>query len=82
MSDFLNKLGDVTRHAANKVGTELNIVAHEQRAREAYQALGRLYYNYVSSGLAPEGEVFDEKMEKIAGELKRIKELRSQKSTL
>ena len=80
MSDFLNKLGDVTRHAANKVGTELNIVAHEQRAREAYQALGKLYYNYVSSGLEPEGDAFDEKMAVIAEELKRIKELRSQKA--
>lgn len=80
MSDFLNKLGDVTRHAANKVGTELNIVAHEQRAREAYQALGKLYYNYVSSGLEPEGEVFDQKVAKITEELNRIKELRSQKT--
>lgn len=80
MNDFLNKLGAVTRHAANTVSTDLNIVAHEQRAKEAYQALGKLYYNYVSSGLAPEGEAFDEKMEKIAEELKRIKELRSQKT--
>ena len=80
MNDFLNKLGAVTRHAANTVGTELNIVAHEQRAREAYQALGKLYYNYVSSGLVPEGDAFDEKMAVIAEELKRIKELRSQKA--
>ena len=80
MNEFVSKLGAVTRHAANKVGTELNIVAHEQRAKEAYQALGKLYYNYVSSGLQPEGQAFDEKMEVIAEELKRIKELRSQKS--
>lgn len=82
MNDFLSKMGAVARHTANTVSTDLSIAAHEQRAREAYQALGKLYYNYVSSGLAPEGKVFDEKMEKIAGELKRIKELRSQKSTL
>ena len=80
MSDFLNKLGDVTRHAANKVGTELNIVAHEQRVREAYQALGKLYYNYVSSGVLPEGDAFDEKVAVITEELKRIKELRDQKA--
>ena len=80
MNDFLNKLEAVTRHAANRVGTEVNIVAHEQRVREAYQALGKLYYNYVSSGLTPEGDAFDEKMAVIEGELKRIKELRSQRS--
>lgn len=80
MNDFLNKLGAVARHAANNVGTELNIAAHEQRLREAYQALGKLYYNYVSSGLLPEGDAFDEKMAVVAEELKRIKELRSQKA--
>lgn len=82
MNDFLSKVGAVARHTANTVSTDLSIVAHEQRVREAYQALGKLYYNYVSSGLEPEGEAFDEKMEKIAGELKKIKELRSQKVTL
>ena len=80
MSEFLNKLESVARHAANRVGTEVNIVTHEQRAREAYQALGKLYYNYVSSGLAPEGDAFDEKMAVIAKELKQIRELRSQRS--
>jgi hypothetical protein len=80
MNDFLNKLGAVTRHAANAVGTELNIVAHEQRVREAYQALGKLYYNYVSSGVLPEGDAFDEKVAVITEELKRIKELRDQKA--
>ena len=80
MNDLLNKLGAVTRRAADAVGTELNIVAHEQRVREAYQALGKLYYHHVSSGCLPEGDAFDEKMAVIAEELKRIKELRSHKT--
>ena len=80
MNDFLSKMGAVARHTANTVSTDLSIAAHEQRAKEAYQALGKLYYNYVSSGLEPEGDAFDEKMAVIAEELKRIKELRSQKA--
>ena len=80
MNDFLNKLGAAARHAAGTVNTELNIVVHEQKVREQYLALGTLYYNYVSSGLVPEGEAFDEKMAVVAEELKRIKELRAQKT--
>ena len=80
MNDFLSKMGAVARHTANTVSTDLSIAAHEQRAREAYQALGKLYYNYLSSGLEPEGEAFDQKVAKITEELNRIKELRSQKT--
>ena len=80
MNDLLNKLGAAARHAAGTVSTELNIVTHEQKVKEQYQALGKLYYNYVSSGLVPEGAVFDEKMAAVTEELKRIKELRAQKS--
>ena len=79
MNDLLNKLGAVARHAANTVSTDVNIAVHEQRLRETYRDLGKLYYNYVSSGLAPEGAAFEEKMAVIAEELKKIKELRSQK---
>lgn len=79
MNDILNKLGAAARSAAYAAGTELNIVAHEQRLREHYQALGKLYYNYVSSGLLPEGEAFDEKVAAVQEELNRIRELRNQK---
>ena len=43
MNDFLNKLGAAARHAAGTVNTELNIVVHEQKVREQYLALGKLY---------------------------------------
>lgn len=80
MNDFLNKLGAVAKNVANAAGTELNIAVHEQRLRENYQALGKLYYHYVSSGLLPEGEAFDEKMAAVTAELNQIRELRSQKA--
>ena len=80
MNDFLNKLGAAARPAAGPLNPELNVVAQEKKVRAQYLALGKLYYNYVSSGLVPEGEAFDEKMAVVAEELKRIKELRAQKT--
>lgn len=77
MNDFFDKLGAVARHAANTVSTDLSIAAHEQKVREGYQALGKLYYQYVSSGAMPEGTEFDEKVAVVAGELERIAELKA-----
>ena len=80
MNDIFEKLGAAARHAAGAVGTELNIAVQEQKVREQYQALGKLYYQYVSSGLLPEGQIFDEKMTAVAEGLKRIAELKAQKT--
>lgn len=79
MSDFLDKLGAAARRAADTVSTDLSIVAHEQKVREGYQALGKLYYRYVSSGLAPEGVEFDQQVALVAGELDRIAQLKAHK---
>ena len=80
MNEFLNQVGAAARTVADAVGTELNIASHEQRVRDAYKDLGKLYYHYVSSGMKPEGDAFDEKMAAIAAELKKIKQLRAQRS--
>lgn len=82
MSEFFDKLGAAARRAADTVSTDLNIVAHEQKVREGYQALGKLYYQYVSSGLMPEGQEFDEKMAIVAGELERIAQLKAHKTVV
>ena len=82
MSDFFHKLGAAARHAADTVSTDLNIVAHEQRVREGYQALGKLYYQYVSSGMVPEGREFDEKLASAAAELERISQLKAHKEVV
>ena len=82
MSDFFDKLGAAARHEADTVSTDLNIVAHEQRVREGYQALGKLYYQYVSSGIVPEGTEFDEKVAVVAAELERIAQLKAHKEVV
>ena len=76
MSDFFNDLGKAFRRAANNVSTEVSVAAQEQRGREAYQALGRLYYEAVQTGKAPEGQEFDAQVSKIHALLANIRETR------
>ena len=65
MSDFFSNLGKAVRRMANDVGVEVSVAAQEQRLRETYQALGRLHYEAVQAGKAPEGDGFDAQISKI-----------------
>ena len=76
MSDFFDDLGKAVRRVANNVSTEVSVAAQEQRLREAYQALGRLYYEAAQSGGAVQGEEFDAQVSKICGLIESIHETR------
>lgn len=80
MSDFFDKLGAAARRTADTVNTQVSIAAEEQRVREAYQALGKLYYQAVKAGKTPEGDDFDAVMARAAAALKRIQELKARKN--
>ncbi len=73
---FWNDLEAAARKVAGDVNTEFSVIGREQKVKDAYQALGKLYYQAVSANKAPEGPAFDEQMEKIAVLLKEIRELR------
>lgn len=76
MSNFFDDLGKVVTRAANSVSTEFNIAAQEQRLREAYQALGRMYYEAIQAGMAAQGDEFDTQMAKISDLIVSIREAR------
>ena len=82
MSDFFDKLSAVARRTVDTVSTDVSIAAHEQRLREHYQAIGKLYCQYVSSGMVPEGHEFDEKLAAAATELERISQLKAHKEVV
>ena len=68
MADFFNQLGAAVRKITADVSTEVSIAAKEQKIRECYQTLGRMYYRAVK----------DEKItatEELAEEINRIAEL-------
>lgn len=80
MNDFFDKLGAAAKRAADSVGTELNVAAEEQKIREGYQALGKLYYQASRSGAEPSGPDFADHCRKIDAAIKRIQELKDRKN--
>lgn len=80
MSDFFDKLGAAAKRAANTVSTEVSVAAEEQKIREAYQALGKLYFKAKRAGAEPGGIEFADQCRKIEASMKRIKELKRSKN--
>jgi hypothetical protein len=76
MGNFFDDLGKAVSRAANSVSTEFNVAAQEQRLKEAYQALGRMYYEAVQAGKDVAGEKFDAQMAKIRDLQESIREMR------
>lgn len=76
MSDFFDDLGKAVRRAANSVSTEVSVAAQEQRLREAYQALGRMYYEAVQAGNPAQGEAFDAQVSRVRALIANINETR------
>ncbi len=73
---FWNDLEAAARKVADDVNTEFSVVGREQRIKDAYQALGKLYYQAVTAGKTPEGSQFDKQVQKIAALMQEINELR------
>ncbi len=75
MNDFFDKLGAAAKRAASTVASEVNVAAEEQKIRECYQALGKLYYQAVKGGMAPDQDAAGY-CERIDASLRRIADLK------
>ena len=80
MNELFDKLGAAAKRAANAVSTEVSVAAEEQKIREAFQALGKLYYKAKRSGTELAGFEFDEQCRKVEASMKRINELKNAKN--
>ena len=76
MANFFDDLGKAMTHAVNSVSTEFSVAAQEQRLKEAYQMLGRMYYDAIQRGAEPVGSAFDAQMARINDLLAAIREKR------
>lgn len=76
MSDFFSDLEHAVRRVASNVSTEVSVAAQEQKVKEAFQTLGRMHYNAVQQGVAPEGAEFEAQVAKIRTMLANINETR------
>lgn len=79
MNEWMDKLGSAAKRAANTVSTQVSIAAEEQKIREAYQALGQLYFRSVRQGAGAQGPDFDVQCSRVEASLKRIEELKRAK---
>lgn len=80
MANFLDDLGSALRKAAGDVQTEVTITAREQNLKDAFQRLGKLYYEAFSADRPTSGQDFDAAIAEIRALQKEIFELRSNKN--
>ena len=79
MSDFWNDLSAAVKKAANDVSTEVSIAGKEQKLKEEFQILGRLYYRAHKQGKELHGPEFSAQLEKIGLLVQEISHLRDSK---
>lgn len=80
MADIFDKLFAAGKQAASSVATGVNVAAQEQKIREAYQTLGKLYFQAKRRGEAPEGLEFADQCREIEARLKRIEEMKNRQN--
>ena len=80
MNELFDKLGAAAKRAANAVSTEVSVAAEEQKIREAYQALGKLYFKVKRTGGELDGIDFADQCRKVEASIKRINELKRSKN--
>lgn len=80
MSDFFDTLGAAARKAASSAATQISIAAEEQKVRQAYQAIGKLYYRQTKNGGSLTGDEFDARIAAADAALERIRSLKDAKT--
>ncbi len=79
MNEFFDTICAATKRAANSVATDVNVAAQEQKIKEAYQTLGKLYFQAKRAGREPDGLEFADQCRRIEARMKHIRELKSRK---
>ena len=82
MDDLFNKLGAAAKRAASSVATEVNVAAEEQKIREYYQSLGKLYYQTQRRGGDLNGADFADYCRKIEAVRRHIAELKDRRDVM
>jgi hypothetical protein len=80
MSNFFDQLGDALKRTVDSVSADVSVAAEEQKVREQYQALGKLYYHAIRTGKPLEGIDFADRCRKIDASLARIRDLKERKN--
>lgn len=76
MNELFGKLGAAAKRAADTVSTSVNVAAEEQKIKEAYQALGKMYYQARRDGSEMDSLTVADHCRKIEESMKRIGQLK------
>ena len=79
MDDILNRLGAAARRAAGSVATEVSVAADEQKIKDLYESLGKLYYETSRRGGDLNGAEFADFMRRIDAIRRHISELKNRR---
>ena len=76
MGNFFDDLGNAFKKLADDVSTEVSVTAKQQKAKEEFQKLGRMYYQAACKGTEPVGAEFDKQVALIRELLQQINDLK------
>lgn len=77
MHEFFDKLGSAAKRAASNVANEVSVAAEKQKLSDAYRDLGKLCYQAMKQGTAPD---FPDAVARIDEQLQRIADLRERRN--
>ncbi len=77
MPDFFSDLESAFKRVASTVSSEVTLAAREQKVREAFQTLGRMYYKALQEGAATDSDELRQQANKIHALLQEIDEMRA-----
>ena len=77
MSNFSDDLGNAFKKLADDVTTEVSVTAKQQKVKEEYQKLGRMYYQTACKGTEPVGAEFDKQVAVIRDLLQQINDMKN-----
>ncbi len=80
MNEFVDDMTMAVKRAVTSVGTGISVAAQQQRVKETYEAIGKLYCQTVGEGKEPTGEAFDTQVRRVNELLEQIRQAKENQS--
>lgn len=80
MNEFVDDVTLAVKRAVTNVSTGISVAAQQQRVKETYEAIGKLYCQTVGEGKEPTGEQFDAQVRHVNELLEQIRVAKENRS--
>ena len=75
--DFLTSAAGTAKRLAHSAKKNVNILAEEDKIKDAYREIGRLYCEAIHSGAPLTGPAYDRQLDIIEAAQERVEELKN-----